>query len=323
MCKVSVVIPVYNVERYLDTCLASVVNQTLKDIQIILVNDGSTDNCGEICSMWAEKDNRIVVIQKENGGIASARLTGAEKAVGEYVWNVDGDDYMMPEMAETLYTAAKENDCDVAVCGFARVNDLGVYENYRTKLSGVYHNIEGERALFLNDAFIWPTVWNRLFRRDKYIKNLCYCDVRLCTSEDFAISVPNLLSANKVIYIDRSLYFYRTRDGQITEGYKKTTYESEMLAERKILQAANDMNIDILDAVKRKCVFYSFHQILNILKNVDDKKERNAEITKWCDNDFYKDVNKSKWRLKEKIIFHLIKGKHILIIRLLQKIYRW
>lgn len=138
MSKVSVIIPVYNVGNFLKQCLDSVANQTLPDFQVIVVDDGSTDGSGKICDGYAALDSRFIVIHKINGGLASARLAGAEKATGDYIINVDGDDYLEKDMLKSLYDAAITNDCDVAVCGFNRILPDGSIQKVGYKLSGVY-----------------------------------------------------------------------------------------------------------------------------------------------------------------------------------------
>ena len=114
---VSVLIPVYNVEKYLSRCLDSLINQTLTDIEIICVNDGSTDGSLKILKQYQEKDNRIVIVDKKNGGLPSARNAGLDRARGQYVGFVDSDDYVEPSMFETLYKTAKKKNSEVVICG--------------------------------------------------------------------------------------------------------------------------------------------------------------------------------------------------------------
>ena len=123
--KISVIIPVYKVEKYLDKCIESVVNQTHKNLEIILVDDGSPDNCPAICDKWAKKDVRIRVIHKQNGGLSDARNAGLDIATGEYIGFVDSDDAVIPEMYEELLKNLQENDADISACGYYDVNSLG------------------------------------------------------------------------------------------------------------------------------------------------------------------------------------------------------
>ena len=114
---ISVIVPVFNVEKYLERCVETIVNQTYKNLEIILVNDGSTDNSGELCDELAKKDNRIKVVHKENGGLSDARNTGERESTGEYIIFIDSDDYIHHEMLNTLYTQIVEKNADVSICG--------------------------------------------------------------------------------------------------------------------------------------------------------------------------------------------------------------
>ena len=120
---ISIIIPVYKVEKYLEKCIKSVLDQTYKNLQIILVDDGSPDNCGNICDNYAKIDNRIEVIHKENGGLSDARNVGLKKARGKYIGFVDSDDYVSNEMFENMYNTLVNNNADVSICNFYTVID--------------------------------------------------------------------------------------------------------------------------------------------------------------------------------------------------------
>lgn len=119
--KISVIIPVYNVELYLNKCLQSITGSTYSNLEIILINDGSPDNCDKLCKEWELKDNRIIYIKKENGGVSSARNLGLDKATGNYIAFVDADDYISPFMYERLYTLMIDNEADLVICGRTRI----------------------------------------------------------------------------------------------------------------------------------------------------------------------------------------------------------
>ena len=127
--KISIIVPVYKTEKYLDKCIESILNQTFKDFELILVDDGSPDNCGKICDEWAKKDDRIVVIHKENGGVSSARNTALNNIKGEYVGFVDSDDTIEPTMYEKLYNNLIDSNAQISVCDFKFITPSGVQEN--------------------------------------------------------------------------------------------------------------------------------------------------------------------------------------------------
>ena len=120
---ISVVVPVYNVEKYIDKCINSIINQTYKNLEIILVDDGSPDNCGNICDEYAKKDNRIIVIHKENGGVSSARNIGIKNAKGKWITFVDSDDWIENDYVEKLSKIGIQNKAEVVLCGYNRINN--------------------------------------------------------------------------------------------------------------------------------------------------------------------------------------------------------
>jgi glycosyltransferase involved in cell wall biosynthesis len=157
--KVSVIIPIYNVDQYLEKCLNSVLEQTYQLLEIILINDGSTDLSGSICEIYKEKDKRLIVIHKENGGLSSARNAGIEISTGEYIAFIDSDDFIHPEMIETLVRNATSFDADIAVCDFLKFkegDDVSLFEDSGTGEVKIYNNLDAlnqlpRQFLFKND----------------------------------------------------------------------------------------------------------------------------------------------------------------------------
>ena len=133
---ISVIIPIYNVEKYLNKCIDSIINQTYKNLEIILVDDGSPDNCPQICDEYAKKDNRIKVIHKKNGGVSSARNVGLINSTGNYIGFIDPDDYIEPIMYEKLLKVLKESNTLVSMCGFYKIKDNKIIkiDNYDEKI---------------------------------------------------------------------------------------------------------------------------------------------------------------------------------------------
>lgn len=211
--KVSVVVLVYNLEKYLPRCLNALVNQTLKEIEILCVDDGSTDSAPQIIDDYAKKyPNLIKAFHKENGGENTTRNYGLERAVGEYITFVDTDDYMEPKWAETLYEQAKQNDADIAVCGFERIDMLTNKVVGKDLLGGkkIIKNINSKDDFC---AFINPAPWNKLYKREK-IKELRFLNLR-CFS-DMMFLASSFTKIKKVVIIPEVLYHYFLRyDSQI------------------------------------------------------------------------------------------------------------
>ena len=143
MPKISIIVPIYNVEKYLDKCVSSILNQTFTDFELLLVDDGSPDRCGEMCDEYAKKDSRVKVIHRKNGGLSAARNSGIDAACGKYIGFIDSDDYIEENMYEHLYDVITKYDADIA-CG-------GIFDTYPTKTTLLYEPlgpvcVNGEEA---------------------------------------------------------------------------------------------------------------------------------------------------------------------------------
>lgn len=211
--SVSVVVPVYNVEQYLDRCLQSLVSQTLDSIEIIVVNDGSTDGSADIIRSFQSRYDNIVVIDKVNGGLSSARNAGIDCAKGEFVGFVDADDYVEPDMFRLLYDATRANSADVAICGYYR-ND---YKNDIQKVPALNIDAPYNRR-HDSDYFIFdlsPYAWNKIFSRKMIIDSgIRFPEGRVY--EDIPTVFPWMSKANLITVVDTPLYHYGiNRDGSI------------------------------------------------------------------------------------------------------------
>ena len=162
--KISVIVPVYNVEEYLGKCLNSLVNQTLKDIEIIIVNDGTKDNSEKIINKFLKKYNNIKYYKKENGGLSSARNYGISKASCKYIGFVDSDDYIDKTMYERLYNKIISDDYDVALCDLYRVYD----EKLVYTSSNVKKDLKNKKEIQEAMLNIYPTVWNKLYKKELF-----------------------------------------------------------------------------------------------------------------------------------------------------------
>lgn len=213
MCKLTVVTLVYNLEKYLPRCLDSLVNQTLNDIEILCVDDGSTDSAPQIIDEYASRyPEKVKAFHKVNGGEFTTRNYGLERAKGEYITFVDTDDYVELNWAEKLYNAAKENDADLAVCGFERI-DLKtnkVVSTDMTKFGNSVKDINYEDDFI---AFINPAPWNKIYKREK-IKGLSFLPFRGFNDTMFLMSAYTRIE--KIAFIPDVLYHYYLRyDSQI------------------------------------------------------------------------------------------------------------
>ena len=208
--KVSVIVPIYNVEKYLEKCIDSIISQTYSNIEIILINDGSTDNSESICKKYENTDRRIRYYKKENGGLSSARNYGIERAEGDYFLFIDSDDYIDNSMVKTLLTYAIKHNADIVECNYYEVinEEFHVFKQMKNK---VYSSKEAIASLICNTG-ITPTAWNKL-----YSKKL-FCKLRYAEGiyhEDEEIIIKLLSNSKKVVEIGKPLYFYIKREGSI------------------------------------------------------------------------------------------------------------
>ena len=221
---ISVIVPVYKVEKYLDRCINSIVNQTYRNLEIILVDDGSPDKCPLMCDEWQKKDERIRVIHKKNGGLSSARNAGLDIATGELIGFVDSDDFILPEMYEYLYGLIIENDADLSMCRFIYVNEEGIPVQDEAKAEDDCDSINvmsGDEALRILITLEWEYVlaWNKLYRSDIF-RNIRYPEGRI--HEDNFTAHHILGQCRRVAATNRKLYMYTQRDDSIMGRFRKS-----------------------------------------------------------------------------------------------------
>lgn len=231
--KVSIIVPIYNVEQYLDRCMTTILNQTLKDIEIIMVDDGSPDNCPAMCNEYAKKDPRIKVIHKKNGGLGYARNSGMEVATGEYVAFVDSDDFVDVKMYETLYNKAKSMYLDTCYCSVNRYRSDGVTKDITRYHNEAYFTNREQVDKFLFgmlegagryvDMSVWKAIYSREVINNNNITFVCEKDI---ASEDIFFHVDYLSQAKKVGYLPNPMYYYFVNTNSITTNYSERSFNA-------------------------------------------------------------------------------------------------
>ena len=218
--KITVIVPVYNVEHYLDKCLDSVIKQTYKNIEIIVVNDGSTDNSGEICQEYAQKDNRIVYIEKENGGLSDARNAGLDQMTGSYVTFVDSDDWIEQDYVETLYQKITEYQADIAIGNYYSFDEERSVFLFHILGDSYYEKAHDNVSIFENlyenqemRSFALISAWGKLYKA-RLFEQLRFDIGKL--GEDGYLNQKVYLLSEKVIYLNKGLYAYRIRKGSLS-----------------------------------------------------------------------------------------------------------
>lgn len=223
---VSVIVPVYNVEKYLTRCIDSIIGQTYRNLEIVLVDDGSPDNSPAICDEYAQKDSRITVIHKENGGAASARNAGLEIIKGEYVFFLDGDDFIHYQCIDKLNEIAAANQCDIVQCDFEK-GTADVFSSVEKKYSLAFYNCE--QAL---SGFRYKTiVWGKLLKR-KMLEEVRFPEGKIY--EDEAVYYRFTYCAARIAITDEKLYYYFQSANSVMRNDAKETkeYFTDILEER-------------------------------------------------------------------------------------------
>lgn len=205
---ISVIVPIFRVEQFLSRCVESIRNQTYKNIEILLIDDGSTDRCPEICDAYAKQDHRIQVIHKENGGLSDARNAGIEKARGDYLCFVDSDDYVQPTMVEHMLSEAKKNDVRLVIANLKAVDEKGyqVFESEKSPIhNGMFTAEELLPKLYQKLGWYYIVAWNKLYHRSLFDK------MRFPVGkihEDEYIVAQIMWKARKIVCIDSEEYLY-------------------------------------------------------------------------------------------------------------------
>lgn len=218
---ISIIIPIYNVEKYLEKCICSVLNQTYQNLEIILVNDGSTDKSREICEKYRKKDARIRLVNKSNGGLSDARNAGMDAASGDYFYFLDSDDFIEPALIETLYQKLTKEQADMVIFNFTKVTETGELAGKSNFLPGTYDlTASSSKFDYLLHIYLeykngWEA-WDRIYRADIIrTHNLRYINNSIIFAEDLCFNFYYLMHANRVITIEASLLNYLVRSGSI------------------------------------------------------------------------------------------------------------
>ena len=287
--KISVVIPVYKVEEYLDECLESVVNQTYKNLEIILVDDGSPDNCPKICDEWAKKDNRIKVIHKKNGGISDARNAGIKEATGNYISFVDSDDYIEKNLYEIAIKKIKQNEVQIFIFGRSYL-----YGNKKESKNSneVELIMDTQDALDKMNMFQYydDATWDKIYER-KLFDNIEYPKGKLC--EDWYTTYKVIDRAKKVVFNSTPLYVYRQRQNSITHSNNVKVNREPIYASKEVLEFIRKKYPNIEKNALSKYVFACigvYNNYLYYTKNTKKEKEELLHIVK----ENYKNVIKNK-----------------------------
>lgn len=313
---ISIIIPVYNTERYLDRCVDSIVNQTYKNLEILLVDDGSPDNCPKMCDEWAQRDSRIRVIHKDNDGLSNARNSGIAVCMGDYVMFVDSDDYIESDMAAFLLSMSAESGAAVSRCGFY-VEEENKKPSFEQDFKEQTSLEKDEIIIDLVKSGLAGTAWNKLYKRD-VIKTHLYDKADGC-AEDIMHNFRVYKDIDRAVVHDVPKYHYVIREDSITNSAFSYGAFDIIRAKKAILEYAGD-NENILPYAIKGYVMSAFIVLSGCIQNnafPEDAKELIKGILSYkrqiLTSDLYSKADKIKTLIlsvSPKLYYYLIKRKY-------------
>lgn len=265
---VSIIVPVYNVEQYLDKCIESLVTQSYINLEIILVNDGSKDTSGEICDLWAKKDKRIKVIHKKNGGLSDARNRGLDIVTGDIISFIDSDDYISKYFYEKLINIMEQTDSDIVECQFKKFNE-NERVNYLNKKNIEFISFNTEEAIknLILNCELSTTVWNKIYKTS-VIKKLKFRVGK--TNEDDFYTYLAFDNAKKITKLQDELYYYLQRPGSIMGKIYKLNRLDEIEAKYERLKYIEKNYKNLILIAKQDTIFGSLYAYQRLLKDGEE-----------------------------------------------------
>lgn len=240
--RISIIVPVYNTEKYLKRCLSSLINQTLKEIEIICIDDGSRDNSAKILNDFALSDNRVIVLSQKNSGQSAARNKGITHSSGKYIGFVDSDDWVDLDFFEKLYQAAEKYTADIAVASIIRLNKF--HKKYHLKFDKEIVTNDVNKKFELCDVPELSYVWNKIYNRAGFIKNKFHFEEGM-VYEDVILTPQILYYMNKLVTVPNTCYYYFRHSGSTVTLRNDKHNNSSIQALRRAMDFINENNIDI------------------------------------------------------------------------------
>ncbi|MCR5207204.1 MAG: glycosyltransferase [Eubacterium sp.] len=334
--KFSIIVPIFKVEKYLEQCIESIVNQTYKNIEIILVDDGSPDGCPLICDKWAAKDGRIRVIHKKNGGLIAARKSGVEIATGDYICFVDGDDFIGETMYERVADSVQKYNPDCVITQFYYAfPDRNEKSEYNLSKE-IYSRNEIEKEIFPTMLFkerfyrfgIYPCCWTKVFKADILKKHIFDVDDRIRLGEDIAFTYPCLMECQSIAFVDKPLYYYRQNPESMTASYDPRLPDIYMLPYRALKKKSEKLGVDLSAQLPYYLLFLTNFVIRNEASRANPKSvaQTNIVLDAVVNNDYLKDelgfIDNARLPLHTKILVIALKNGRISFVNLYLKLLK-
>ncbi len=296
---ISIIVPIYNVEEYLCRCIDSILNQSYKNFELILVDDGSPDNCPKICDAYAKRDHRIIVIHKKNGGLSDARNYGIEIAKGKFLIFIDSDDFIHSKYVEKMYLIQKETKSDLVICGYNTVVSMDDID-FKQEFSNQYKIVTPKQAInqiysdIPYNGLIIVVAWNKLYKRELF-KNIRYPFGKI--SEDNFVIVDILEQCEKIAISEDKMYYYVISENSIT----RSKYSIKNFDLLDAMELRTDKIIKYGNEVYKKHINYYLNQIYIDYYRTSDKLLRNM-LRKRLHDIFFSNLKKNNLYINTSII---------------------
>lgn len=297
--KISVIVAIYNVENYLSKCIESILNQTYQNLEIILIDDGSSDRSGDICDDYLRRDSRIRVIHRENRGIAYTRNEGLDVAKGDYITFVDSDDYIHPQMYELLMEKLHEQNADIAACDYCEIseNDIPTVRDLQVEniiIDTIETRQEKKKYIYLDKYVDALLVWNKIIKRELWDGIRCPKDK---IYEDETITFRTLHNAKKIVYLNEKLYYYIRRNAK--SSITTTTFSEKRLFRLDALEVRLDYYIEKKEWEYLAEAFFVYKtDFLVILKHIENSEEYTIAILRPYLKKYRQYCKKYLWKMQ-------------------------
>ena len=287
----SIIVPVYNTEKYIDKCVCSVFGQSFDDYELILVDDGSPDNCPKICDDYAMRDKRVKVIHKKNGGLVSARQAGIKEAVGQYIVHLDSDDWLENNYLEKFAGIIKKYSPDVICSDHYIAGQDNVKWGMKFE-AGFYDREALESRLFpsliqkTNATYFMPSVWAKAFKREIITDYQNSVPQALKIGEDCAVVIPTIYSARSLFIVEDALYYYRVNDSSMTKQKRAFDWNGPELIHKHLEAYINMEEYDFKEQLYRKTT----HEIFTVVVSQFNRRESYRNIVRDIKKNISRDV---------------------------------
>ena len=322
----SVIVPMYNVSPYAEKCIASILEQTFSDFELIIVDDGSTDGTSAIIDSFSAKDKRINVIHKANGGLVSARKAGVKLATGEYVAVVDGDDWIKPDYLRAFYDAISKYNPDLVMCGFEKTDEQN-YESHFPLQDQTEAYYEGDEWKNLKEKKLfryWPNVWSKAFKRDTYMDIQLRISEEISLGEDGCVTYPYLSRSNSMCIINICNYYYRVNPQSLTKSRKKMIPWSSAIWRAKFFSE----NLSDSNGIREQLRAYVVHAIYSVIStslHYKSVREVSSEVEQHVHKGSLGSYMKQPLMMgtrEEKLAYYIIKYRLLCLVKIIEGVRR-